>query len=430
MASVSLDRKKMIEDLNKLASQNVIRSPAVYQRMRDPALLRFYYYAKSKPLIDRLDIEGSSPPDLFVGRLGYPHVFIGPLVPPTQGDTSVMGIPEQWVGKSVDEIVNFRMQLVRGMYRVKVTDVDRGKIVCMTQELALAKNSSYVEAEFTKKPFARIRLDDEIQPHGPSAPLKSFDVYSTVADQKIEKAFYDTDLKATQAAATLYEKGTLISKIQKAFSAGLLGVKKNRKFVPTRWSITAVDSTLSLKNLEEVKTFPLINDHLVYEADALDNRWFIIMIPSEWSYELIEAWYPKTVWNPNGLQTMMYSSYENFDGRKTYAEIGGCYYAARLAVTDKLKEMRRQAAVLILREVHPGYIMPLGVWNVREHVRLGLKNRPLHFDTLDDALKYGFSKLDIPSKNWFANSKLLNLIKTQRKISDFFKKKTPTEVSS
>ena len=108
------------------------------------------------------------------------------------------------------------------------------------------------------------------------------------------------------------------------------------------------------------------------------------------------------------------------EGRTTYAEIGGCYYAARLAVNEKLNEERRQAGVVILREAHPGYILPVGVWNVRENVRAALKTRPRKFNTLDEAVRYISPKLDIPMTRWIKNSAVLKHRLYQRKLEDFF----------
>ena len=146
---------------------------------------------------------------------------------------------------------------------------------------------------------------------------------------------------------------------------------------------------------------------MLFESVALDNRWIIIMIPGEWEYESIEAWYPNTSWNPSGMAIDIGASYEPYDGRKTYAEIGGCYYAARLAVSELLDKLKSQAKVLILREVHEGYIMPVGVWNVREHVRETLKGVPKHFPSLKEALNYASTKLDIPMTEWIKSSTLL-----------------------
>ena len=50
------------------------------------------------------------------------------------------------------------------------------------------------------------------------------------------------------------------------------------------------------------------------------------MIPAQWSYESMEAWYPGTVWNPAGTNISIFSDWEGNNGRTTYAAIGGCYY--------------------------------------------------------------------------------------------------------
>ncbi|MEM5853260.1 MAG: Nre family DNA repair protein [Candidatus Aenigmatarchaeota archaeon] len=390
-------------------------------KTRCPILVRFYAQMKTAPLTDSLRLEGSAPGSIFVGKFGYPYCFVGPLVPPFHGDTRILDTPEFWPGKSIDEIVNFRSQLVRGKYRVNVKNVTQGKIVELTRELALSKIPTDAEVEFTKKPSGKLILDDDVQPFGPSAPLKELRIGNVKTDQRIEKAFSDIDLKATDAVMMLYNKHVLISKIQTAFSAGLLGIEKNRCFVPTKMSITAVDSIISQKLLEEVKTFPLINEFRVYEHFALDNRWVILMIPSNWQYELIEAWYPRTTWNPAGREVVIYSSSEGFEGRKYYAEIGGCYYAARLAVSEYLKREKRQAGVVIFREAHPGYILPVGVWNVRENVRIALKKKPVNFNSLEEALLYVSSKLEIKLKDWIENSDILRKLLYQRKILDYLK---------
>lgn len=387
---------------------------------RCPLLVKFYTQTKVKPLIDSTSLDGSSPPSVFIGRWNYPKVFVGPMLPPIHGDTSIMDTPELWGGMSMDDIVNFRFQLVRGKYLTGVKNFD-GKIVEKTREIALADKSPEAEVEFKEKPVGRIVLNDEVQPFGPSASLLKLDVGSYTFDKKVEKAFYDTDLKAREAVISLYDNGVLVSKIQKAFSVGAFGLERNRKFVPTRWSITAVDDTISKSMMEYTKTFPVINEFRIYEHNQLDNRWIILMIPREWCYELIEAWYPNTIWNPVGNAVSIFSDHEFFDGRKTYAEIGGCYYASRLAVNELLNKERRQAGVVVLREAHPGYIMPVGVWNVREAVRASVKNNPISFSTLDETLNYVSKRMDIPIKRWIEVSAVLKDTLQQRRITDFLK---------
>lgn len=389
-------------------------------KSRCPVIVKFHSREKVKPMIDSLRIGGSSPPSVFIGRYGYPKVAIGPMIPPIMGDTSIIDTPELWLGRSIDDIVDFRSMLIRGKYNVEVYDVENpNKIVEFTRELALSKNSVFSEAIFEKKPRGKIAFYDEAQPHGPSAPLKKFDITNPKYEQHIEKAFYDTDLKARDAVVGLYNDGIRVSKIQRAFSVGAFGQRKYRKFVPTRWSITAVDSTLGENLKKNTKTYPWINEFRVYYHNQFDNRWVVLMMPSEWQYELIEAWYPNTTWNPYGSSISIFNSYEFYKGRTTYAEIGGCYYAARLAVNELLNEERRQAGVVIMREAHPGYIMPIGVWNVRESVRKALKEPYQKFDTLQEAIVMVSKKMDIPLQRWIRNSAVLKNQLYQKRLEDF-----------
>ena len=386
-----------------------------------PVIMRAYAAQKTVSLVGgSLDLEGSSPPSVFVGRTGYPKVAVGPMVPPVIGETSMLDTPELWTGKSVEEIIEFRSTLVRGMHYVDVHDVEsRDRVVERTRELALAARPAVVDAHFRKRPVGRVVLDDEVQPFGPSAPLEAFTLENVPLDRGLEKKFYDTDAPARTALSELYRDGSLVSQLQRAFSVGAFGDHRRRRFVPTRWSITAVDSMLGEQLMERTRAAPTIDAFRIYETYDLDTRWVILMMPTSWRYELIEAWYPETTWNPFGGETVVMGDAEFFGGRKTYASIGGCYYAARLAVNELLTRERRQAGVVILRETHPGYVLPVGVWNVREHVRRALKEPPRTFDSLEAALARVRDVMAIPLARWVHESKVLTDLKVQRRLESF-----------
>ncbi len=401
---------------------NVKRSDIVYRHMRDPALLRYYYRIKMLPFTSRMELSGSSPTDLFIGRFGYPYVNIGPLVPPEFGDTALLSMPERWHSMAIDDIVSMRSKLVRGLHRTKVQNVEHGRIEELVRDLALAERPAEAEVSFASKPFVKMTLKDEVEPFGPSAKMRKFELYNMHADRSVERLYSDTDALSRTAMVELYERGTPVSKIQRGLSAGLFGIGSKRRFVPTRWSITAVDDTLSKNNLEEVKSYSPVDAIHAYFNNALDNRWLIFLIPGNWQYESIEAWYPKTVWNEDGINISIFGSYEQYTGRKTYAEIGGCYYAGRLAITEKLQLLKRQAVALILREVHDGYIMPVGVWNVREHVRETLETEPQILYTMNEMFDCVKSRLDIKPKDWITNSVILRDLISQRRINEYIKR--------
>ena len=137
----------------------------------------------------------------------------------------------------------------------------------------------------------------------------------------------------------------------------------------------------------------------------------------------MEAWYPGTAWNPSGQNIIMFSDWEGYEGRTTYANIGGCYYSARLAVGEWLVKERRQASAIVLREAHPGYIMPVGVWQVRENVRNAMRKKPLKYNTLNEALERVASQFQIPIEIWIGRSRLLQDALHQRKITEYLRKK-------
>jgi hypothetical protein len=387
-------------------------------------MVKVNYFLKSIPLMNSEDIAGASPPSVFIGRIGYPNVYAGPLVPPIEEDTSIYDLPEYWFGRSMDEIVGFRSMLVRGKHRVNVREFDEaGKIIDKTRELAFAVNPVDVELILKNKPRGSIFLDDEVQPFGPSAQIRDLNVSNARWDHHVERAYSDTDLKAVEAVRELYGKGVLVTKIQRAFSVGAFGMEENRRMVPTRWSITAVDDILSKDLMKKVKEFPEISEYRIYESRYLDNIFEVLMIPSRWSYEAIEAWFPGTTWNPKGRWTVMFGDWEGYDCRTTYAEIGGCYYSARLAVCEQLVKERRQAAVIVLREARPGYIMPLGVWQVRENVRNAMRQPPYKFNTLETALKWVETRFQIPLQQWISKSELIKNALFQKRITDYLSAK-------
>lgn len=387
-------------------------------KQRCPLLLKYYAMLANKPLYTKREIFGSSPPEIFVGRVGYPKVFIGPMIPPIHGRTEIFALTEFWFGKSIQEIIDMRFKLIRGKERAKVTDVEKSKVARELKNLVLCKKSVDAEIEFKKIP--RGFVVGVTQPFGPSAPIKKIRVYPSSTDFRVEKVYCDHDLNASDAIIWLYQKGTLISKIQQVLSAGLIGVVKSRRFVPTRWSITAVDDIISKNLVKLIKQFPLLNEYRVYCGEYLDNRWIVLMIPDYWSYECVEAWYPGTSWNPSG-EMAVGGDYESYEGRKSYASIGGCYYAARLSVTEKLVTEKRQATVLVLREIHPGYLLPVGVWQVREAIRNTLKRKPIIFSQFNEVLNFINGKLSIPLGVWIKNSKVLKKFIYQKRLVDFNK---------
>ena len=392
-------------------------SPADIKKRLEQNWIKFLKANSAKLSLDAID--GSSPPSVFVGRYGYPKVRIGPMIPPLHGDTTILDRSEMWIGKSIEEIANYRLSLVRGLFSINVHNTN-GRYLENMRELAMSDRPAESEATFEKKPFADIELEKEVRfnaeaaPFGPAAPLKTFKASSLSADPRIEAAHYDTDLRASDAIMELYRRGVETSSIHRVLSVGMLGLKKNRKLVPTRWSISATDDTISSRLAKKNEANPSIDLFEIMQYSHLANYYSIILIPDDvWSFEMIESWF-----TGNG-QIATGADYEDARGLDHYPTIAGAYFAARLAVAEHLARRRRKAAAIVLREIHPEYVMPLGVWQIREGVREALKKPSQQFENLEQAFLFASVGMSLSGQEIARKSKLWHALKNHVRITDF-----------
>ena len=371
------------------------------------------YNMKSTKVDKQLD--GTTPPSVFIGTYNYPKVFAGPLLAPSYEDSAIMDNPEAWVNNntSQQDIIGYRLNLVRGKQTIGITDLENNYVEKL-QEISMASKSIQSEAEFNKKPRG-MTFSAENAPHGPSAILKKFDIDNVKWDHQLEKTYYDTDLKAADAVEILHDKNIPFSQIQKAFSVGTMGEKNNRKLVPTRWSITAVDTTIADRLLDKVKYYSQLDTYRVYEYSSLNNYYAILEIPSQWQYEWMEAFL-----DIKGKGTMIFTDYENNKGKKEYSRVGGCYYTAKMAILEQLEKDKIQAGCIVFREANENYI-PLGVFNVRENIRHAMNSPYKEFETMNNALDYIESKLQLTVKDFrMAGDLLDDIIKHRQTTLDQF----------
>jgi hypothetical protein len=312
-----------------------------------------------------------------------------------------MDTPEAWIPgqKTQEDILGFRMNLVRGKRPVYVDDLGSGYIGKL-QEIALSSGSVESEASFAESPRG-FSLSDEHTPYGPSGALEKLDLGTMKPDRTLEKAFHDIDLTASEAVVTLHAGDVPFSAIQKAFSCGTMGLGKRRRLVPTRWSITACDSAIGDHLLREVRRSPVIETCRVHESTTLNNRYAVLLLPTGWQYEWMEAFL-----HVLGNEEVIFADHETGAGKTGYSSVGGCYYSCKMAVLEALAREGRQAGALVFREAYRGYV-PMGVFNVRENVRNAMRARPLEFGDLKAALAHISSRMKLPLRQFVEESTLL-----------------------
>jgi len=383
---------------------------------------------KMKDLLPKKEMHfsGASPPEIFVGRYGYPNIYTGILSPNEKEETSRFSSSEQWVKENltIDDILGLRGKLIYGQFKSNIKDARLGKKFTLAmQEISMSHKP--VSAEFfLKKPINfRIQLDKHVSVIGNPAPLKHVRLEENPKiEKKVEYISSDDELKAVKGIQELYKSKISVEHIIKLLSAGMLGIKSKRILVPTRWSITATDDTISKQLMKKIKTYPEIQDIQVFNSDYVGNHYEFILLPDNFSFEVIEAKISGSVWNPMGKTTYFAQDYESFFPRKKYAgNVTGAYYSNRLALCEYLEKIKHQASCLVLREARPEYWAPLGVGILREASRKAFTNKSQTFDTLKEAFENIKKRLIISIEHFKEKSELLKNYGKQKRLTSYFK---------
>jgi len=388
-----------------------------------PVLEKYNSFRKTTSLIHGKEFSGSSPPSVFVSWSNYPNVSIAPLAPPMHSENNfVFDSPEEWYGMPLEEIVSMRQQLIQSNSKANVFSASNPSYKLMNmQEIAMAERPVDLEIELKKKPVARLSFHESIAPIGPSAPLEKFSLTSNPnIPQKIDYLVSDTAVKSAVALSELYDAGFQVSTLYKLLSAGTLGVKKNRRLVPTRWSITATDDTLGKQLVEKIKDYSQISEFQLFHSNYLDNDFWVLLTPDSWAFENLECWLPGGIWTEQAKEFHIVQDHEFYSGRKSYASnVEGAYYAARLGVLEYLIKIRKQASAIVFREIGQGYSQPIGVWQIRENVRHSFDFKPLVFYELPMVFEFLKKKLKVPFNSYLKESKLLDALRHQKKLFEF-----------
>ncbi len=381
-----------------------------------PILERFRVAKTIEKRINRRDIFGSSPPSIFVGEYGYPKVRIGPLVPPIEGNTSHLDSPLKWENKRIKDILYYRSLLVMGEMKADVNVRKSERILSEVQELAMSVRPVDSEILLKKRPILKVLPSEFAPPVGPKAELLDFELTENPKIPKRTDYIINDELKAEPTIIRLYNWGFDEYYIIRLLSAGLLGT--NRKLVPTRWSITAVQDTIGKRLRKEILHYEPINEFELYFYEFLGNRYAVILMPETYAFELLEVWLKGSLFGSD--EPKVIHDYEDFRGIKGYAEeTTGAYYAARLSVLESLRQRRRQARIIVFREVTPKYYAPVGVWQIRVGVKKAMGNPVGRFNTLQEALNELKKFLELKLEKYLEKSWILRLRK-QRTLDYYF----------
>jgi len=382
---------------------------------------------KIKDISNISKLDSTSPPSVFIGsKLSYPLVNIGILSPLQRDENAWLYDDAKYWAKNnfqINDVLKIRESLLNSRFKSTVTDSRLNKkFVKIAQEIALASKPVDLEIELKHKLNLDKQKDKVLTPHGMTASLGKAKITSnTKIHRKVEKVIND-EIKATEGINYLYNGNFDEYVLSKILSVGVLGLRKNKKFVPTRWSITATDDIIAKNLIEKIKYNKFIENHELFFGEFMGNQYLILLFPNVFSFELFELYLPGSSWNPS-REIKASTDYESYFGRKNYASnTSGGYYATRLPILEYLKRIKRQATIIAIRIETPSYWASLGVWVVRESVRKSLK-RKMEFDSraelIENTKKIGMIKFNFDPSQILKQSKIMSEVLTQKRLVEW-----------
>ncbi|HOZ35497.1 MAG TPA: hypothetical protein PLK55_00740 [archaeon] len=340
----------------------------------------------------------------------YPDLLVGPGFYEEQniaGDSD----PKTWIKKKPEEIERERAKQIFTFKSFRKTDANRfDKNLTEIQLLSQSVDTTEIEVGLETK--AKKINENYSGINNFSYGLEDLKIIDNIKiPQSIDKVVSDGDLKAKEGILRLNEKLEDVYKIEQILSMGLLGVTKNRVLVPTRWAITSTDDIISKDLIENtLLDYSTIDKYEVFSFMFYQNIFYVLLVPRLWGFEQIE------IQGENVCE-----DYEINGPRKKYASsVTGGYYASRIEVARYLSKRKRQASVIVFRDISPEY-RSKGVWVIRETVKEALTKEPYVFETLEQATGFINQHIRNGISYWLNHSELYKEIKTQKKITDFFK---------
>ena len=359
----------------------------------------------------RVDTSMSGPaPSVFIGSYGYPKLSVGPMVSAERAIDQ--DVPEAWYGTPLEDLVAMRYSLVRSKTPMTTsTATDPNKNLTAMQEIAMSVKAIDSEAFFKSKPTFGSGTGDLATPYGPSANLQKFQATENPRIPSKVDYIVGDELMSRDQMVRLYAE-LPITQVSKILSTGLLG--KNKKLVPTRWSITATDDMIGKEILQQIRDCNELDEYLLFKSSYLGNNFYVMLFPGKWCFENIECYIPGNIWLDKGEPTKFVKDWEQFKGRTKYASnVTGAYYSARLGVAEWMAKNKRQAGCIVYREITPEYWCPIGVWQIRENVRAAMRAKPEKFQTQEEMLEA------VQNKAWQKESELLSQFSSRSALLKF-----------
>ncbi len=371
--------------------------------------LEFYKELKKvqstfKPTKEIAGFSGSA----IVGEKNYPNLKIHNIS--TEFESNTFLNTSKIVKKDYSEIIKQKARNILSSTEEINRKETEARIKNEIEDIIKSKKAVSFNSVFDKElQFNKVIINKTAGITGSKNQLINLNLTQNAPTSKNIEKYTQNDIKSKEAILNLYKKGINEHQIINLLSLGSFGFNFNKKLVPSRWAISAYDSTIEKELHKKIIEYKIKQKYEIFHHFDKGNNFLIMTIPDYFCAEVIETW-----------DNIVESDYVGFDNKlkKSEPETAGGFYATKIAVMEKLISNKEQGAFISVRIIKD-YELPLGVVFVRESVRVAMQ-KPI-FSSTNEKEAVEFIKNKYPSHyKRIINSNLQKEIKKQKKLNQFF----------
>ena len=325
-------------------------------------------------------VTAFSPPGTMVEPLKYPIVRASVLAA-TQGSEfiSIYDHPESWRGLDSDAVLKMRAQLIRFGSQVDARSMEPSSLVKTLQTVALSVNPLGIRFEVNDMPQRSLSLLGGLLPTGPAVDARNATILNEPEISRVAEKITEQDIPAAESVWKLLDYEYTLDQVARLMSVGLLGMKDNRRLIPTKSAYKASIDAFVSRALMELIDRPLTSKFTLSTVELHGDVFTVFTQPG-----MPRVDYLRIQRSEHGIERGF-----SFEGVKNVSiDPKTSIFAdhARFAAYRNFIEKRRGSQVTVFHMSRSQRSEILGPWRVRAGVNEALEADTLELDSRENAI--------------------------------------------
>ncbi len=325
-------------------------------------------------------VTAFSPPGIVVEPLKYPIVRASVLASTQASEfISIYDHPDSWRGLDSDAILKMRKCLFRFGAQVDAKTMEPSPLVDTLQTVALSVNPLALHFEVSDIPQKDLVPLGGLLPTGPAVDARNATILNEPETSRVAEKITEQDIPAAEAIWKLLDYEYTLDQVARLMSVGLLGMKDNRRLIPTKSAYKATIDAFVNRAIMELIDRPLTSKFTLSTAELHGDVFTIFAQPG-----MPRVDYLRVQRTELGIERGF--SFEGIKNVSLDPKTSVFADNARFAVYHDFVQRRRGCQITVFHMSRNQRSEMLGPWRVRAGVKGALESDMLELDSRENAL--------------------------------------------